>query len=87
MKSIKLQELVQDELNTRWSDFQAAHPQLARVLSQPVLMESVTQALSADPELQRTLAEAAGVGNGLQIMRNLVSQFVSVTLNIADRIK
>lgn len=76
MKTINVKQLVQQAVGQEWPAFVAAHPNLAAILDETLLVEEATAKLSDDPAYQRALADAQAAGQSAQVIADLVQRFV-----------
>ena len=77
MNAIDLKDEVLKSLRTEWPAFAAAHPKLAAVLDETVLIEPAMQSLADDPEYQEALATADAVGAGAGEIAGVIQRLVS----------
>ena len=77
MNTIDLKEQVQQAIRSEWPAFAAAHPKLAAVLDDTVLIEPAMQSLADDPEYQQAMATAEAVGAGAEVIAAVVQRLVS----------
>ena len=76
MNTIDLKDQVQQALRSEWPAFAAAHPKLAAVLDETVLLEPAMRSLANDPEYQEAMATADAVGAGAQVIADTVATAV-----------
>jgi hypothetical protein len=80
MNTTDLKFQVQQAIRSEWPAFVAAHPKLAAVLDDTVLVEPAMQSLADDPEYQEAMATAEAVGAGAEaiagVIQRLVGQFL-----------
>ena len=76
MKTIDVKQQVEVAVGTRWDDFAAAHPKLAGVIDQHLLVQSVQQSLADDTEYQKTLANAQACNASLETVLKLIDKYV-----------
>jgi hypothetical protein len=76
VNTIDLKDEVLKALRTEWPAFAAAHPKLAAVLDETLLIEPAMQSLADDPEYMEAMATADAVGAGAQFLADTISRFV-----------
>jgi hypothetical protein len=81
MTAIDLKGLVAQAVGKEWETFAAAHPNLARVLDETLLVEEVTTQLWQDPEYQKSLANAELVGQTAERVTELVKRLMGKWLS------
>ncbi len=59
MKTEQLRDLVADRLDKHWSDWAAAHPNLAEAIDRTRLIESAVGNLRDDPRFAEAMRQAA----------------------------
>jgi len=80
MNTIDLKEHVRRAIKRDWPAFASAHPRLAAVLDESLLVEQATQSLSQDPEFQHALHRAAAAGVIAEVLTDLVPRRVTAWL-------
>ena len=67
MNTFDLHGHIAAALSTQWSEFESAHPALAAVIDQSLLVHTAATSLKNDPEFQQavTVARKAGVGQAV----------------------
>jgi hypothetical protein len=74
MTTIDLRREVARVLMDRWPEFASAHPRLAAVIDQQLLVEQAAHRLAADPAYQRAMARALAAGYALDQLRAVVAE-------------
>jgi hypothetical protein len=77
MATIDLRAQVASAVRGEWPAFSAAHPKLAAVLDETLLVEGAVASLAEDPEYQQTMASAEAIGAGAECVATLISRLVS----------
>jgi hypothetical protein len=77
MATINIRDEVASAVRVEWPAFSAAHPKLAAVLDETLLIEGAVASLAEDPEYQETMANAEAVGVGAECVAALISRLVS----------
>ncbi len=81
MNTIDIKPLVEAAVHRAWDDFAADHPQLAKVLSEELLVESTLAELDKDPEYQSSITNAAAAGVMAETLGDLVGKLLRQVLN------
>jgi hypothetical protein len=79
MNTFDLHSLIATTLSAQWADFEAAHPLLAGVLDQSLLVHTAATSLKNDPDFQKALADAKQNGIGQSVvtaMLPIIEQYV-----------
>jgi hypothetical protein len=76
MKTIDLRREVEAAIQQSWGDFETAHPRLASVLDQELVIEGAMQSLSENADYQHAMADAAAAGVLVESAGSLVGEFV-----------
>lgn len=74
--NINLKEEVRRALKTEWPTFAAAHPKLAAVLDETILVDPAIQSLGDDAEYVEAMQTAAAVGAGGEIVADIILRHV-----------
>lgn len=77
MNTIDLKEQVRLALKTEWPAFAEAHPRLAAVMDESLLLEPAVAALNDDPEFREAMETAATVGAAAELVANVVNTVVN----------
>ena len=76
MNTIDLKQEVQRAIAAEWPAFVSAHPHLAAVMDETLLVEPALQSLADDPEFQSTMQTAAEVGAAAEVVGSVVAKLV-----------
>ena len=77
MNTIDLKEHVRRALQTEWPAFATAHPRLAQVMDEALLLEPAVEALNDDPEFREAMQTAATIGAAAEVVADVVRNLVS----------
>ena len=77
MNTIDMREQVRQALSREWPTFAAAHPRLANVVDETLLLEPAMKALDEDEEFQETMRTAAEIGAAGEVVANVVSRVIN----------
>ncbi len=77
MNTIDLKEEVRRALSREWPAFAAAHPHLANVVDETLLLEPAMKALDEDDEFQQTMRAAAEIGAAGEVVAGVVSRVIN----------
>jgi len=77
MNTIDLKEEVRRALSREWPAFAAAHPHLASVVDETLLLEPAMKALDEDEEFQQTMQTAAEIGAAGEVVAGVVSRVIN----------
>lgn len=72
MKKINLKALVTTAVKQEWPAFAEAHPHLAAILSEDVMIEPCAASLAQNPDYMTSLKEAVAIGIGIETLQDLV---------------
>jgi hypothetical protein len=75
--NIDVKELVSRAIRSEWPAFAEAHPRLASVLDESLIIDRASENLAEDPEYQAALAEAAAAGMMAEAVGDFVTKFVT----------
>jgi hypothetical protein len=59
-----------------WTAFARAHPRLAAVMEESLLVDAAVESLSDSVEYQETMADAMAMGTAAETMSEFVGKFV-----------
>ena len=76
MATIDIKSEVARAVRGEWPAFASAHPKLAAVLDETVLIDGAITSLADDPEYQEAMATAEAVGAGGEIVSSLIHRLV-----------
>lgn len=76
MNAIDLKNEVEKALHNEWTGFASAHPKLAAVLDETVLLTPAMQSLSEDQEYIEAMQTATSVGAGAEVIGEIIARFV-----------
>jgi hypothetical protein len=81
MNQIDLKEHVRAAVRSNWPDFAQAHPHLAGVIDEDLLVEGAASSLVDDPEYQDAMRQAQAAGAVAQGITDLVVRLVNRWIN------
>jgi hypothetical protein len=76
MITLNVRQLVEEQLSSQWPEFAAAHPRLAVILDDDLLLESAVASLVDDPEYQRAMANANATALAAETIAGVVGKVV-----------
>ncbi len=76
MNTLNVRELVESQLSTQWPEFAIAHPRLAAILDDDLLLESAVASLSDDPEYKAAMNGATAMSAGAESIAEIVGKVV-----------
>ena len=76
MNSGDLKRTVQAAVASEWEGFVCAHPRLASVIDESLVVDAAVEGLSEDVEYQETMADAVAMGTAAVTMSEFVSRWV-----------
>ena len=71
-----LKKTVRSAVAAEWNDFAAAHPKLASLMDESLVVEAAVEGLSDNDEYQETMADAMAMGTAASVMGDFVSGWV-----------
>jgi hypothetical protein len=77
MNTLNVRPLVEQAIDREWPAFAAAHPRLAAILHDELLIESAVADLHDDPEYREAMANAAAAGLAADVLGEVVGKVVS----------
>jgi hypothetical protein len=80
MDATSLKQAVVAAIRAEWPTFEKAHPALAEVLDEAVLVEQAVMKLADDPEFQQSLTQAKELGLAADTLVDLASKFAGTWL-------
>lgn len=76
MTTLDVRRMVEDQLSTQWPEFALAHPRLAAILDDDLLLEGAVASLADDPEYQQAMSAATGAGLAAEAIAGVVGKVV-----------
>lgn len=76
MNTLNVRPLVEQAVDQQWPAFAAAHPRLAAILHDDLLIASAVADLHDDPEYQQAMANAAAAGLAVDVLAEVVGKAV-----------
>jgi hypothetical protein len=76
MNTIDIKQLVGQAVRQEWPNFAAAHPHLAQVLGEDLIVESATSSLLDDPAYQQAMKNATAAGLAGEAVGDVVARLV-----------
>ena len=80
MNRDELKKRVIEQIEMTWPQFQAEHPELARVIDQTMLGEHVVESLAKDAEFQAAYENAVEAKIGAAAFAGLLGRFVELVM-------